>query len=182
MSRIGKQPIPIPSGVNVEISDQLVKLRGPLGQLSYRLRPEVRVEISQNALSVKPAVASKKTPAYWGLTRAKLAAMIEGVSRGFEKKLEFEGIGYRANLEGDGLIKFFLGFSHPVEFRAPTGIKFRVEKNIIVVSGVDKELVGRISAAIRSLKPPEPYKGKGIRYHGETIRRKVGKKAVTAGT
>lgn len=180
MSRIGQQPIPLPAGVSVDINDRQVIVRGPLGQLHFRLRPEVTAEISDSTLMVKPMVSSRKTSAFWGLTRSKLAAMVEGVSKGFEKKLEFEGVGYRAALEREDALKFSLGFSHPIEFRAPAGIKFKVEKNTITVFGIDKELVGRVAAAVRALKIPEPYKGKGIRYQGEIVRRKAGKKAVTA--
>ncbi len=159
----------------------LIRVRGPRGELSRRIRSELDVDISGAVLLVKPVRRTKKTNAYWGLTRSLLAAMVEGVSKGFAKKLELEGIGYRVSAEGERRLRFSLGFSHPVEFEAPEGIQLAVEKNTVTVSGVDKELVGQAAAQIRSLRPPEPYKGKGIRYQGEVIRRKAGKKAVASG-
>ncbi len=181
MSRIGKKPIILPEGVAVIKVGDLVTVRGPAGELPRRIRPELDIEISGRTLLVKPVLKTKKTNAYWGLTRSLLAAMVKGVSDGFEKKLELEGIGYRVSAEGERTLKFSLGFSHPVEFKAPEGIQLRVEKNTVTVSGADRELVGQVAAQIRELRPPEPYKGKGIRYQGEVIRRKAGKRAVTAG-
>ncbi|MBI2055660.1 MAG: 50S ribosomal protein L6 [Candidatus Sungbacteria bacterium] len=180
MSRIGKQPIALTSGVSASRDGCLLQVSGPKGKLSLKLRPEVDILIDSNRLVVKPEKNSRKTSAYWGLTRALVAAMVEGVSRGFQKKLEIEGIGYRAALDG-GSLQLALGFSHPVKVEAPQGIVFRVEKNVITVEGVDKELVGNVAAGIRKLRPPEPYKGKGIRYVGEKVRRKAGKKAVSSG-
>jgi len=180
MSRIGKKPILIPEGVEVKIDDQKVTIRGPKGELFQEIRPEIKVEVRENKIFVTPQIEAKKTKAFWGLTRALIANMIKGVSEGYEKKLEIEGLGFRANLEGDNLI-LQVGFTQPVKIKTPQGIKFSVEKNIITVSGADKELVGQTSAKIRKVKPPEPYKGKGIRYVGEVVRRKVGKKIVTAG-
>ncbi len=180
MSRIGKQPIQLSKGVNVAEAEGTVTVTGPKGTLSLTLRPEVGVRVEGESVRVTPARTTRKTPAYWGLTRALLARMVEGVSKGFERKLEIEGIGYRASLEGSSLL-FALGFSHPVRVAAPAGITFRVEKNIVTVSGIDPVLVGDVAAGIRRLRPPEPYKGKGIRYAGEVIRRKAGKKAVSTG-
>ena len=180
MSRIGKKPIELPPGVTAAIPGRELTISGPQGTLTRSIRPELEVISEGTTLIVKPRTMSRETPAYWGLTRALIQGMVEGVSRGFEKKLEIEGIGYRATLEGARL-QLALGFSHPVNVEAPPGIAFRVEKNVITVSGIDKELVGNVAAYIRSLRPPEPYKGKGIRYAGEVIRRKAGKKAVTAG-
>lgn len=180
MSRIGKQPIVLPEGVRVTVAEHVVTIAGPRGTLTRIIRPEVRVAVEDGRISVVPVSASQKTPAYWGLTRALLAAMVEGVARGFEKKLEIEGIGYRASLSGADL-QLAIGFSHPVIIPAPPGISYRVEKNVVSVSGIDKELVGDVAARIRNIRPPEPYKGKGIRYAGEIIRRKAGKKAVTTG-
>lgn len=180
MSRIGKKPIQIPSGVTVTVAGSSVHVKGPKGELTFPLHPAVRVEIVDAVLSVKPAAEGKKTSALWGLTRACIQNMVEGVTKGYEKRLEIEGIGYKVLLDGVHL-QLALGFSHPVKFPAPVGIQFKVEKNIIVISGIDKVLVGETAARIRNLKKPEPYKGKGIHYVGEVIRRKQGKKAVASG-
>lgn len=179
MSRIGKKPVPFPSSVKVEVAGRSITVSGPKGTLRRMLPPEVAVLVEGNEIVVKPVGASRKTPAFWGLARSLVANMAEGVVSGFEKKLEFEGIGYRAALEGNTLV-MQLGFSHPVRFTPPDGISLKVEKNTIAVSGADKEMVGSAAARIRALKPPEPYKGKGIRYEGEIIRRKAGKKAVAS--
>jgi large subunit ribosomal protein L6 len=176
MSRIGKKPILIPPGVTATKSDNFILIKGPKGELKREILPEISVEINGSEIIVKPARETKKTSALWGLTRALIAGMVEGAAKGFEKKLEIEGVGYKANVEGNAL-QLSLGFSHPVKFEAPPGISFKVEKNVITVSGASKELVGETAAAIRALKKPEPYKGKGIKYQGEVIRRKVGKKA-----
>ncbi len=178
MSKIGKRPIEIPKDVKVEIEDNLVIVKGKKGELKREIRSEVEVKVAENQISVLPKIKTKKTKAFWGLTRALLANMVEGVSRGFEKKLQIEGLGYRAQMEGENLI-LYVGFSHPIKVSPPEGIKFSVEKNIISISGIDKELVGQTAAKIRSIRPPEPYKGKGIRYLGEKIRKKIGKKAAT---
>ena len=180
MSRIGKKPIPIPAGVSVSVTGHRLSVKGPKGELIREIHPDIGVSVEENEVKLAPAREGKKTAALWGLSRSLVANMISGVSLGFEKKLEFEGIGFRAALEGDTFV-FSLGFSHPVRFAAPPGISFKVEKNVITVSGFDKELVGDTAARIRDLKPPEPYKGKGIRYQGEIIRRKAGKKAVAGG-
>ena len=179
MSRIGKKPILIPEKVEVKIDVKNVLINGPKGELSIEVRPEIKVEISDGKIVVSPQTDTKRTGAFWGLTRALLQNMVKGVTEGFEKKLSMEGVGYRAKLEGEELI-LQVGFSHPVPIQPPPGIKFSVEKNIITVSGIDKGLVGQIAAKIRKVKPPEPYKGKGIRYLGEYVRRKAGKKAATA--
>ena len=181
MSRIGKKPIEILQGVEVKIDGQKVLIKGPKGELNFEVRPEIRVEVKEGKVLVVPQIETKQTKAFWGLTRALLQNMIKGVVMGYEKKLELEGVGYRANLEGQDLA-LNVGFSHPVKIKAPEGIKFTVEKNTITVSGIDKGLVGQIAAKIRKVRPPEPYKGKGIRYAGEQIRRKVGKKAAIAAT
>lgn len=179
MSRIGKQPIIIPNGVAVSISDGRVVIKGPKGEVARNIRPEISVEVKDGNIIVLPVKPGKKTPAFWGLTRALLAHAVEGVSNGFEKKLEIEGVGYRAQMDGKDLV-LSLGFSHPVRVSPPAGIEFKVEKNTVTVSGFAKEAVGETAAHIRALKKPEPYKGKGIRYMGEVVRRKAGKKA-TAG-
>ena len=179
MSRIGKKPILIPENVEVKIEGQKVMIKGPKGELQREIRPEIKVETKNNQIFVSPQIETKKTKAFWGLTRALIANMIKGVTEGFEKKLEIEGLGFRALLEGNDLL-LYVGFTQPIKIEAPEGIKFSVEKNIITVSGADLEKVSQIAAKIRKVKPPEPYKGKGIRYLGEVVRRKVGKKAVTA--
>lgn len=178
MSRIGKKPILIPDNVEAKVEGQKVAVKGPKGELSMEARPEIKVEIKEKNIFVSPAIETKKTRAFWGLTRALLANMVKGVIEGYEKKLEIEGIGYRAKVEGQDLI-LQVGFTHPVVIKAPQGIKFSVEKNVIVVSGIDKGLVGQMASKIRKTKPPEPYKGKGIKYAGEVIRRKAGKRAAT---
>lgn len=180
MSRIGKQPIALPEGVTVAVEAGGITINGPRGTLAYRLPPEVGVAVDGRMLHVKPRRMSRRTPALWGTARATIARLVDGVARGVERKLEIEGIGYRALLEGPALV-LAIGLSHPVRVEPPAGISFRVEKNGITVSGSDAALVGDVAARIRSLRPPEPYKGKGIRYAGEVIRRKAGKKAVTTG-
>ena len=178
MSRVGKKPIEIPQSVEVKITGQQVNIKGAKGELSQVVRPEIKVEVKEGKIFVTTQMETKKSKALWGLTRALLQNMIKGVTEGYEKKLEIEGVGYRANLEGQDLV-LNVGFSHSVKIKAPEGIKFSVEKNIITISGIDKGLVGQIAAKIRRVRPPEPYKGKGIKYVGEQIRRKVGKRAVT---
>ena len=180
MSRVGKKPILIPDGVKVEIKDRGVLIKGPKGELSFSCRPEIKVEAKEEKIFVSPQKDTKKTRAFWGLTRALLANAVEGVVKGYEKKLEIRGIGYRASLDGNEL-NLQMGFTHPIKIKAPEGINFLVEKNIIIISGINKELVGEIAAKIRKIRPPEPYKGKGIRYLGELVKIKAGKKAVTAG-
>ncbi len=180
MSRIGKKPIRIPEGVEVKIEKGEVIVKGPRGELRKEIPSKIGVEIKEKEIFVSAKSGDKKTRAIWGTTRAVLSNLIEGVTKGFEKKLEIQGVGYKAVMEGEDLI-LSVGFSHPVKIKSPPGIKVSVEKNIITFSGIDKELVGQIAAKTRRVKPPEPYKGKGIRYLGEVVRRKVGKKAATAG-
>ena len=180
MSRVGKKPIPVPASVKIEVSGRTITVSGPKGMLRRMLPPEVGVRVDGNEIIVSPTGSSRKTAAFWGLSRSLVANMVEGVVSGFEKKLEFEGVGYRAALEGNTLV-MQLGFSHPVRYTPPEGITLKTEKNTITVSGADKETVGMVAAKIRDQKPPEPYKGKGIRYAGEVIRRKAGKKAVVSG-
>ncbi len=177
MSRVGKKPIIIPAGVEVKITNNLVEVKGPKGELSQQIRPEIGLEAKENEI-----IVSLKTEdnAYWGLSRSLIANMIEGVTQGYEKKLEIEGLGYKAAIEGETLV-LNVGFSHQVKIAPPKGIKFTVEKSAMTVAGIDKKLVGQIAANIRKVRPPEPYKGKGIKYAGEIIKRKAGKKAVAAG-
>ena len=180
MSRIGKKIIAIPSGVTVNVAGKSLSVKGPKGELHLTVHSDMDIEVKNGTVAVTcKKNASKKAPGIWGLSRTLVANMVTGVTNGFEKVLEFEGIGYRVNLEGSTLV-MQLGFSHPVRFEAPKGIAFAVVKNAITVSGADKELVGEVAARIRALKKPEPYKGKGIRYRGEVIRRKAGKKATTS--
>ncbi|MEK9170962.1 MAG: 50S ribosomal protein L6 [Patescibacteria group bacterium] len=175
MSKIGKKPIEIPEGVTIVVEEQAVKVKGHKGELSLNLPKEVELKLNGRQLLVLPVSKSKKTPALWGTIRAVVANMVAGVEKGFEKKLEIEGVGFKAQLQGNDLV-LNLGFSHPIIFKPPENIKISVEKNIITVRGISLELVGQIAANIRALKKPEPYKGKGIRYAGEIVRRKAGKK------
>jgi len=179
MSKIGKKLIEIPNGTTAVIEDDFVKVKGPKGELEYKIPRELKVALMENKITVLPISKSKRTPALWGTIRAVIANMINGVTNGFEKKLEIEGIGFKAEAQGNNLV-FNLGFSHQIVFKVPDGIKADVLKNTITISGISKELVGQTAANIRALKKPEPYKGKGIRYAGEVIKRKVGKKV--AGT
>lgn len=182
MSRIGKKPIEIPQGVKTEITDKEIKVSGPKGELVQAIHPEIKVELKgpeghpQILVSPKSEL-SKKGRGLWGLYRALISNMVEGVSKGFEKKLEIEGVGFKANVEGDNLV-LNLGFTNPVKIAKIPGVNFLVEKNVIIVSGPNKERVGHIAALIRKQKKAEPYKGKGIKYQGEIIRRKEGKKVV----
>ena len=180
MSRIGKKPIEIPAGVEVKINGNLVMVKGPKGELEREIVREMKIEQNGQQIILSPAINNKKTSALWGLSRMLIANMIEGVKNGFEKKLEIEGVGFKVALAGTDL-NLSLGFSHPVVFHAPAGISFKVKKNVIAVSGINKEAVGQTAANIRKLKKPEPYKGKGIRYQGEVIKRKAGKRAVGSG-
>jgi len=178
MSRIGKKIIEVPQGVKVEISEREVKISGPRGELVQAIHPEIKIELKDSKILVAPKTElSKKGRGLWGLYRVLVSNMIEGVSKGFEKKLEIEGVGFKAAVEGDNLV-LSLGFTNPVKIQKIPGINFAVDKNVIIVSGPDKERVGHIAALIRKQKKAEPYKGKGIKYQGETIRRKEGKKVV----
>ena len=176
MSKIGKKAIEIPSGVTVTLGDKnKVSVKGPKGELEANFNAEINVEIKENEVIVAPWKDAKRLYALWGLTRSLIANMIEGVVKGYEKKLELQGVGYKVALKGNDL-DLALGFSHPILFPATDGIKFIVEKNIITISGIDKQSVGQVAAEIRKLRKPEPYKGKGVRYVGEQVRRKAGKK------
>ncbi|MEA3272126.1 MAG: 50S ribosomal protein L6 [Patescibacteria group bacterium] len=182
MSRIGKQFIDIPENVEVKITDKFVIVKGPKGELKQELISGVVVTIDDKIASVTVQnPKDKKHRALWGLYQRLIANMVKGVTEGYEKKLELVGVGYKVALIGNDL-KIEVGFSHPVEFKIPDGIEIKVEKNIITISGIDKQLVGEITARIRKIKKPEPYKGKGIRYVGEVVRRKAGKAAKTGAT
>lgn len=180
MSRIGKKPIEIPQGVEVKIDGPKVVVRGPKGELQKEIRPEIKVEIKEGKIFLTPAKKAKQTSAFWGLERSLIFNMVKGVVDGYEKKLQIEGIGYRATLEGENLV-LQIGFTNSIKIKKPQGINFLIEKNIITISGIDKGLVGQTAAKIRKVRPPEPYKGKGIRYLGEEVRRKAGKKVATTG-
>lgn len=178
MSRIGKKPISIPDGITVTLEERKFSVKGPKGELREAIPPELAIRVENSTVFVEVKKETKATPALWGLTRALVSNMVEGVTQGFSKRLEIHGVGYRANVEGSDLV-LSLGFSHPVKIFPPPGISFSVEKNMITIAGIDKQLVGETAAVIRRKKPPEPYKGKGIRYEGEVVRRKAGKKAAT---
>lgn len=175
MSRVGKKPILIPENVEVQIEDQKVIVKGLKGELSMEIRPEVKIEFKEGKIFVSTEEENKNL---WGLTRTLIFNMVKGVTEGFEKKLELQGIGFRVELLGEELL-LYVGFSHPVKLKIPKDIKVTIDKNIISIFGVNKELVGQFAAVVRKVKVPEPYKGKGIRYLGEYVRKKVGKKVVT---
>ncbi len=178
MSRVGKQPVSVPDGVQVTFDETKIEVKGPKGALSRELHPLVRVSQEDGNITVTPVDDSLKARGLWGLFRSLIQNMVTGVSQGYTKVLEINGVGYRAEAAGNAL-KLTLGFSHPVEFALPEGINAAVEKNtVITLSGIDKELLGQTAATIRAFRPPEPYKGKGIKYAEETIRRKVGKAGV----
>ncbi len=177
MSRIGKQPIEIPAGVKVQVEDGLVRAEGPKGRLAQRMPSGVQARLEQNRLVVTRSADHRTARALHGLTRALLANMVRGVKEGFERKLEIVGIGYRAQLQGKN-IQLSLGYSHPVVFPLPEGITAEIDKQtLITLRGADKALLGQTAANLRALRKPDPYKGKGVKYVEETIRRKVGKKA-----
>ena len=177
MSRIGKQPIAVPDGVEITIEPELVKVRGPKGELEERVSRQIAVEQENGELRVSRSTNRGEHRALHGLTRSLIANMVEGVTNGFEKRLEIQGVGYRAQLQGNKLV-LALGYSHPIELNAPEGIDFEVpQPTRVVVRGISKQAVGEVAAIIRKQRPPEPYKGKGIRYQGEYVARKVGKRA-----
>lgn len=180
MSRIGKKTIKLPGGVEAAVDENNITVKGPKGELRVQIRPEIKAEIQDNQILFRVGDEHKNASAFWGLARALVANAVKGVSEGYKKELEIQGVGYRARVEGEELV-LEMGFSHPVKFPKPSGIDLKVEKNIIIVSGADKQLVGETAAKIRAVRPPEPYKGKGIRYAGETVLRKAGKRAEGAG-
>jgi large subunit ribosomal protein L6 len=177
MSRIGRKPIPVPEAVTVEVGPGRVAVKGPKGELAQVLSTDMKVEQSDGVLTVARPTDRGEHRALHGLTRSLIANMVEGVTEGFEKRLEIQGVGYRAQLKGKNL-ELALGYSHPVSVEAPEGIEFEVpQPTEVIVRGIDKQLVGQVAADIRKRRPPEPYKGKGIRYRGEHVARKVGKRA-----
>jgi large subunit ribosomal protein L6 len=177
MSRIGKQPIVLPEGVEVGIEGSRVTVKGPRGSLEQTFHPDMRIQLEDATLRVERPSDERSHRSLHGLTRSLIANMVEGVTAGFEKRLEIVGVGYRAALK-DSDLELALGFSHPVRFPAPSGIEFEVPApNRIVIRGIDKQQVGEVAAEIRKIRKPEPYKGKGIRYEGEYVRKKAGKAA-----
>jgi large subunit ribosomal protein L6 len=177
MSRIGRKPIAIPDGVSIDVKPGHVSVKGPKGELGQDISAEMRIEQENASVSVGRPTDRGEHRALHGLTRSLIANMVEGVTEGFEKRLEIQGVGYRAQLKGNAL-ELALGFSHTVSIPAPDGIEFEVpQPTEVVVRGIDKQLVGQVAADIRKRRPPEPYKGKGIRYAGEHVARKVGKRA-----
>jgi large subunit ribosomal protein L6 len=177
MSRIGRKPIEIPDGVTVDVKPGAVMVKGPKGELSQNVSPQMKVAEEDGTVTVTRPTDRGEDRAIHGLTRSLIANMVEGVTDGYSKQLEIQGVGYRARLQGKAL-ELSVGYSHPVSITAPEGIEFEVpQPTQVIVRGIDKQLVGEITARIRRVRPPEPYKGKGIRYVGEHVRRKVGKRA-----
>jgi large subunit ribosomal protein L6 len=175
MSRIGKKPVTIPQGVTLQLQDHTVAVKGPKGELRRTLHEEMQLALDKDQFTVTRPSDEQKHKALHGLTRTLVQNMVDGVSKGFSKSLEIQGVGYKAEAKAYG-VNLIVGYSHPVKYEAPKGIKISVDNNINVkVEGADKELVGQVAAELRSVRPPEPYKGKGIRYVGEQVRRKAGK-------
>ena len=176
MSRIGKKPVELPSGVSASVSGQTIEVKGPKGTRTFTATDDVTLTVADNAVSVMPRGKSKRARQQWGMSRSMVANLVTGVSEGFKRELEIQGVGYRATVQGNSL-KLALGYSHDVDFSVPAGVTVTTPKNTeIVVEGIDQQLVGQVAANIREWRAPEPYKGKGIRYKGEYIFRKEGKK------
>ena len=182
MSRIGKLPIDIPSGVEVKFSNGTLTVKGPKGELTQAIDPLVKIEITDNQITVVPLAETKQARSFHGLYRSLASNMVEGVTKGFSKRLEINGVGYRAQIQGKKIV-LNLGHSHPIEYQIPEGITAEMDKdknNILQISGIDKQQVGQVAAEIREFRKPEPYKGKGVKYEDEYIRRKAGKAAAAA--
>lgn len=176
MSRVGKHPVTLPSGVTAEVKGHAVSVKGKLGNLVLKFPPEVSVEVKDGKVVVTPHGTSKRARMMWGTTRNNINSMVKGVTEGFKEVLEIEGVGFRAAVQGKDLV-MQLGFSHEIKYHIPEGITIKAEKpTVISIAGFDKQKVGQVTAEIRAMKKPEPYKGKGIKYQGERIRRKEGKK------
>ena len=174
MSRIGRKPVTVPKGVTVQLQGHDVAVKGPRGELRRRLHPDMQIALDKDQFTVARPSEEKRHKALHGLTRTLVQNMVEGVSKGFTKTLEIQGVGYKAEAKPYG-VNLIVGYSHPVKYEAPKGIKISVDNNTVVkIEGADKELVGQVAAELRSVRPPEPYKGKGIRYQGEQVRRKAG--------
>ena len=174
MSRIGRWPITIPKNAEIKLHDDLITVKGPKGQLQRKLHPKIQVDINGNEIIVSVGDQTKESKSLHGLFRVLISNMVTGVTEGFEKALEIVGVGYRAELQGRNAV-FNLGYSHPINFQLPEGIEAKIDKNKVTISGIDKELVGMTAAKIRSFRKPEPYKGKGIKYVDEVIKKKAGK-------
>src|ERR1700741_1206756 len=176
MSRIGKKPVPLPKGVTASVEGQTVKVKGPKGELSVKLVPQVSAKVDEHGITVTPDKAQERAAQMWGLSRSLVNNLVVGVTQGFSQKLEIQGVGYRAAVQGKTL-NLQLGFSHDVPYPIPAGITITAEKpTMLTVAGIDKQLVGQVAAEIRAYRKPKPYKGKGVRYAGEYVRRKEGKK------
>ncbi len=176
MSRVGKKPVPVPSGVTATVDGQMVKMKGTKGELSFLVPEEVSVAVEDGAVAVQPRDQSKDARAKWGLSRAQVANLVEGVSKGFEKRLEINGVGYKAAVAGK-VLKLSLGYSHDIDYEIPAGVTIVTPRPTeVIVTGIDKQIVGQTAAEIRDYRGPEPYKGKGVKYAGEFIFRKEGKK------
>jgi large subunit ribosomal protein L6 len=175
MSRIGRKPVTVPKGVTLQLEGNSVAVKGPRGELRRSLHPDMQIALDKDQFTVARPSEEKRHKALHGLTRTLVQNMVEGVSKGFSKTLEIQGVGYKAEPKPYG-VNLVVGYSHPVKYEAPKGIKISVDNNTVVkIEGADKELVGQVAAELRSVRPPEPYKGKGIRYQGEHVRRKAGK-------
>jgi len=175
MSRIGRKPVPVPNGVTVTVNGPAITVKGPKGELSRKLHPDMQVKVENGTVTVDRPSDEERHRALHGLTRSLIANMAEGVTQGYKKQLEITGVGYKAEVKPFGL-QLALGYSHPVEYRAPVGIKLTApQPTAVVIEGADKEKVGQVAAEIRALRKPEPYKGKGVKYQGEQVRRKAGK-------
>jgi len=175
MSRIGRKPVPVPNGVTVTVNGPAITVKGPRGELSRKVHPDMQVKVENGTVTVERPSDEDRHRALHGLTRSLIANMVEGVTQGYKKQLEITGVGYKAEVKPFGL-QLALGYSHPVEYRAPAGIKLTApQPTAVVIEGADKEKVGQVAAEIRALRKPEPYKGKGVKYQGEQVRRKAGK-------
>ena len=180
MSRIGKKPVELPKGVTASLSGQTVEVKGPKGTRQFTATDDVNISIDGDKVKVDPRGTSKRARAQWGMSRTMVANLVKGVTEGFKKELEINGVGYRAEVRGTQ-INFTLGYSHPIVYQLPTGVTAKVERQVLItLEGADLQLLGTVAAQIRELRRPEPYKGKGIKYAGETIRRKAGKAAAGA--
>jgi large subunit ribosomal protein L6 len=179
MSRIGKKPVPVPSNVTATVAGRTVKMKGPKGELQFTAPEEIRVENTPAGISVLPAEDTKKARSMWGMSRTMVANLVTGVTDGYSQTLEIQGVGFRSAMKGKDQLQMQVGFSHDILHKIPPGVEVKVggaKQEIITVSGIDKQLVGQVAAEIRNYRPPEPYQGKGIRYRGEFIFRKEGKK------